>query len=207
MIARRTAMLASLAPLCRAWPATAQAADAEVAAPIAALNQALLAAMRAGNAQPFPQRYATLAPVVERAFDIPATLQAAIGPRWSSLPPAQQAQLLDVFRKFTVARYVENFEEFSGERLEVLPGTRAVGTDQVVATRIVPEGGEAVRIDYVMRRGSSGWRAVDVLLNGSISQVAVQRSDFRALVSNGDAGPLIQSLQRKVAELSGGTLS
>ena len=95
----------------------------------------------------------------------------------------------------------------AGERLEVLPDSRSVGADQVVATQIVPSGGEPVRIDYVMRRGPSGWRAVDVLLNGSISQVAVQRSDFRSLVGAGDAGPLILSLQRKVAELSGGTMS
>lgn len=188
-------------------PAAAQAADADAVAPIAALNKALLDAMRTGTSSPFPQRYAALAPVVERAFDIPATLQAAVGPRWSSLPLPQQAQLLDVFRKFTIARYVDNFDGFNGERLEVLPDSRSVGTDQVVATQIVPAGGEAVRIDYVMRRGASGWRAVDVLLNGSISQVAVQRSDFRSLVSAGDAGPLILSLQRKISELSGGAIS
>ena len=201
MIGRRL-LLAGLA-----LPFAARAADADAVAPISALNQALLAAMRAGTSAPFPQRYATLAPVVERAFDIPATLQAAIGPRWASLPQQQQAQLLDVFRKFTIARYVDNFDGFNGERLEVLPDSRSVGADQVVATQIVPAGGEAVRIDYLMRRGPSGWRAVDVLLNGSISQVAVQRSDFRSLVSTGDAGPLILSLQRKVAELSGGAMS
>ena len=83
---------------------------------------------------------------------------------------------------------------------------RTVGADQVVATRIVPAGGEPTRIDYVMRRGPAGWRAVDVLLNGSISQVAVQRSDFRTSVATGDASALIASLQRKVAELSGGAI-
>ena len=58
-----------------------------------------------------------------------------------------------------------------------------------------------------MRRGGAGWRVVDIYLNGTISQVAVQRSDFRSLLGQGDAGPLIASLQRKVAELSRGTLS
>lgn len=203
MLRRTLLAAAALAPL--ATPA--RAADPEAVAPIQALNTALLNAMRAGKSQPFPTRFATLAPVVERAFDIPATLQSAVGPRWSSIPAPQQAQLLDVFRKFTVARYVDNFDEFNGEKLEVLGDSRSVGTDQVVATRIVPSNGEPVRIDYVMRRSASGWRAVDVLLNASISQVAVQRSDFRALIASGDASALIQNLQRKVAELSGGTMS
>ena len=185
----------------------ALAADADAAAPIAALNRGLLTAMRAGKATPFPQRFAALAPLVEGAFDIPGILQASVGPRWSALPPAQQSQLLDVFRRFTVASYVANFDNFGGEKLEVLPASRSVGADQVVATQIVPSSGSPTRIDYVMRRTPAGWRAVDVLLNGSISRVAVQRSDFRSLLGSGDAGALIQSLQRKTADLSGGTMA
>ena len=185
----------------------ALAADADAAAPIAALNRGLLNAMRAGKATPFPQRFATLAPLVEGAFDVPGILQASVGPRWAALPPAQQSQLLDVFRRFTVASYVANFDNFNGEKLEVLPVSRPVGADQVVATQIVPSSGTPTRIDYVMRRTPQGWRAVDVLLNGSISRVAVQRSDFRSLLGSGDAGALIQSLQRKTADLSGGALT
>ena len=87
------------------------------------------------------------------------------------------------------------------------PDQRSVGPDLVVGTRIVPARGEPVSIDYVMRRTPQGWRAIDVLLNGSISQNAVKRSDFRSLVTATSAQPLIDSLRRKVAELSGGTLS
>jgi len=190
------------------WAARpAIAADPDAAAPIAALNRGLLAGMRAGKATPFAQRYAALAPLVESAFDIPGILQASVGPRWAALPPAQQAQLLDVFRKFTIASYVANFDAFGGEKIDVLPDVRSVGADQVVASQIAPPDAAPVRIDYVMRRTAAGWRAVDVLLNGSISRVAVQRSDFRSLLSSGDAAPLIQSLQRKIADLSGGALS
>ncbi len=185
----------------------ALAADPEAAAPIAALNRGLVAGMRAGKATPFAQRFTTLAPLVEGAFDIPGILQASVGPRWSALPPAQQTQLLDVFRRFTIASYVANFDSFDGEKLELLPESRNVGADQIVASQIVPSRGAPTRIDYVMRRTPAGWRAVDVLLNGSISRVAVQRSDFRSLLVSGNATPLIQSLQRKIADLSGGALA
>ncbi len=185
----------------------ATAADQEASAPIEALNRGLLAGMRAGKTAPFNQRFTTLAPLVEAAFDVPGILQASVGPRWAALPPAQQSQLLDVFRRFTVASYVANFDSFDGEKLELLTESRNVGADQVVASQIVPARGTPTRIDYVMRRTPAGWRAVDVLLNGSISRVAVQRSDFRSLLGSGDAGPLIQSLQRKIADLSGGALT
>lgn len=198
-LSRRSVLTAALLV-----PVIARAADPEAAAPIQALDQGLLAAMRAGRATPFAQRYQTLAPIVERAFDLPAILRTSVGLRWVSLPPAQQQQLLDVFRKFTVCSYVANFDSYGGETIQILPGSRTIGPDQVVETRIAGSG-EPARIDYVMHRTSDGWRAIDVLLDGSISQVAVNRSDWRALLASG-AGALIAQLQRKVADLSGGAI-
>jgi phospholipid transport system substrate-binding protein len=58
-----------------------------------------------------------------------------------------------------------------------------------------------------MRQEGSAWKVVDVLADGSISQVAVQRSDFRRLVSRGGAQALIQSLNQKTNDLSGGALT
>ena len=206
MLARRTlAALVGAALAGSTSAGSALAADPDAVAPIQALNQALLASMRAGKATPFPQRFAALKPAVDRAFDLPTILQLAVGPRWASIPQAQQAQLLGVFSTFTVASYAANFDSFGGERLDVLPDGRSVGADQVVATQIAGSG-TPHRLDYVMRRGPAGWRVVDVLLDGSISQTAVQRSDFRSLLASGGAEALIASLQRKVSDLSGGTL-
>jgi len=201
---RRTAACAALLALLALAPA-ARAQDS-VSAPIEALDGALITAARNGK-QAFADRYNALAPVVERALDLPAILQTSVGPHWSDLPAEQQQQLLSVFRTFTVASYVANFNKFNGEQINLLPETRAVGQEQVVETEIVPSGGKPIRIDYVMRQGEDGWQAVDVLLEGSISRVAVQRSDFRALLgTGGNADALIASLQKKVATLSGGAM-
>lgn len=203
-LSRRAALVAGIA-LLTLPVGGAQAADPQAVAPIQALNQGLIAGMKAGKQTPFTQRYAALAPVIERAFDLPTILQSSVGLRWSGLAPADQQRLLEAFRKFTVASYVANFDQFGGETLTVSPDTRSIGQDQVVGTRLV-SGGETTPIDYVMRNGAGGWRAVDVLLNGSISQVAVNRSDWRALLATG-AGPLVDSLQRRTATLSGGAIN
>jgi len=205
MSVTRRAVLA--APLVVALVSKAARADDPAAAtPIQTLNQALAASMRAGVKSPFTQRFNLIAPAVDGAFDLPGVLAASVGPRYASLPADQQAALLDSFRKFTVASYAANFDVDDGTRLELLPTQRMVGSDIVVSTRIVPRTGDPTPIDYVMRRGPQGWRVIDVLLNGSISQNAVKRSDFRSLVSS-SAQPLIDSLRRKTSELSGGTLS
>jgi phospholipid transport system substrate-binding protein len=77
----------------------------------------------------------------------------------------------------------------------------------VVQSRIVPIRGDATELDYVMSQTPAGWKVVDVLAAGSISRVAVQRSDFRYILSSGGGDALLASLQRKTADLSGGMLT
>ena len=177
-----------------------------IRAPIVALYTGLEAVMKAGKAAPFRQRFDVLAPVVDQVFDLETILRVSVGLRWASMDTPARSALSDAFRRFTVATYVANFDQYGGEKLEVLPDTRVIGEDQVAQSRIVPPSGTVVRLDYLMRRTGGNWRIVDVLLDGTISRVAVQRSDFRALLGKGDTTALLDSLKRKTADLSGGTL-
>lgn len=200
MIVRR-ALIVALASVPVRWAIAAEGGPTE---PVVALNDGLKSVMHAGRATPFADRAASLTPVVQRAFSLPTVLQASVGPRYTSLPADQQADLLTVFTQYTVASYVANFDADSGDRFVVNPETRTVGGDQVVSSLIVPRGGAQTKLDYQVRQGGAGWQIVDVLIDGSISQVAVQRSDFRSLLSSGSAMKLIESLRRKTASLASG---
>jgi phospholipid transport system substrate-binding protein len=181
-------------------------ADTPPTAPIDALNAGLANAEKTGT-QSFQDRYNALAPIVDRAFDLPQILKSIVGLRWAQIPPDQQARLLAVFRAFTISSYVAVFKTDSGDTFRTLPEGRNVGPDVVVESEIVPkQGDDPTRIDYVMRHGPGGWQAVDVLQLGTISQAAVQRSDFRGPLNDGGAPKLIESLQQKVDTLSGGAI-
>jgi phospholipid transport system substrate-binding protein len=173
-------------------------------APIEQLYTALQTVMKAGKAAPFRQRYDMLAPVIARTFDLDGILESSVGPRWATLPPEQQSALKEAFRRYTIAIYVTNFDSFSGQRFEVQPNSVPTGGDQIVQTRIVPAAGEAHRLDYVLRQVGGSWKVVDVLADGSISRVAVQRSEMRTPLTNGGGPALLDRLQKKTAEMSGG---
>jgi phospholipid transport system substrate-binding protein len=113
--------------------------------------------------------------------------------------------LLDAFRRYTVASYVNSFDDFNGQKFTINPETRAVGSDQIVETKVIPKNGDSHELDYVMRQGADSWRVVDVLADGSISRVAVQRSDFRRILNRGGAQALADSLRTKSADLSDGS--
>jgi phospholipid transport system substrate-binding protein len=188
-----------------AAPAEVRAAGSAVSAPIQQLYDALLAVMKAGSTISFSQRYDKLAPTIDAVFDLAGILQASVGLSWGTMSADQHATLLAAFRRYTIATYVANFDAFNGQRFEVSPDTRALpNSDQVVTSRIVPASGDTHRLDYVMRQTNGSWRVVDVLAEGTISRVAVQRSDFRHLLMQGGSAALVVSLQSKAVQLAGG---
>jgi phospholipid transport system substrate-binding protein len=205
-INRRTLLGATLLAI-GGLPRKAGAVDASaVVAPIQQLCDGLVAVMHAGRAVPFEQRFDQLAPVVERALDLETILQVSVGPIWGMLPTDQKTMLEAAFRRYTIASYVNSFDNYTGQRFEVSPDLRELPNgEQEVNSRIIPRNGDPHLLDYVMRQGADGWRAVDVLLDGTISRVAVQRSDFRSLLNRGGAAALAKSLQEKTVDLSGGS--
>jgi phospholipid transport system substrate-binding protein len=206
VLARRTA-LALVLGVAASIPA-GRLADAAVEDPVLVpahqLIEGLLHVMKAGSTTPFSQRYDMLAPVIDQTFDLTAILRASVGSAtWQALPADQQETLAAAFRLYTVSSYVGSFNAFTGQRFVVNPETRIVGEDQVVQTKIIPVSGDSHQLDYVMREASAGWRIVDVLADGAISRVAVQRSDFRQLIRQGGAAGLAQSLKAKSDDLAG----
>ena len=190
---------AALRPGYRASAAT------DPTSPIQQLNAALLAAMKAGQRAGFGQRYAILAPAVQQAIDLDTILRASVGLRWATLNGQERAGLSATFVRYTVSTYAANFDDYSGQNFRILPETRSLSNgDVIVHTQIVRADGSTTPIDYVMRQAPTGWKAVDVLADGAISRVAVQRSDFRALLDRGGVPALEAGLMQKVASLSGG---
>ena len=128
-------------------------ADPAAIVPIKQLCDGLLRIMRAGTATPFAQRFALLAPDIDRALNLSVILQVSVGPVWSSLPPDQHAAMLTAFRRYTIASYVNSFDNYNGQHFDVQPDTRSLGNgDQVAQTRIVSASGESHELDYVMRQ-------------------------------------------------------
>ncbi len=162
--------------------------------------------MKAGKSVPFSERYNALSLIIENTFDLPEILRRCVGSSWSTLGAPEQAELLQVFQRFTITSYIASFNSYAGQRFEIEPSLRAVGNDVVVETRLVPLSGEPSRLDYMMRAQGNKWRVVDVLLDGSISRVAVQRSDFRRFLAGHDSSGLISSMQQKIASLSDGSV-
>lgn len=157
----------------------------------------LLTTMKSGPSLGESGRYAQLAPIVQQLFNVPFMAQLAVGPSWASLNPAQQQQIITAFGHYIAATYANRFDSYSGERLQVL-GERPLSYGTIVHTRIVQSDGQPVTINYLMRRNGGTWQITDIYLDGTISQLAVQRSEFDSILQNQGVNGLIDALNRKV---------
>jgi len=174
-------------------PTTGSAAASDPQQLVQSFYGVLLSNMKDGRMLGEGGRYARLAPVVDRTFDLPSMTRLAVGPAWETLAPAQQQQLTAAFAHYVAATYADRFDTYSGEQLQVA-GERPHGADLMVQTSIVKADGEKTRLDYLIRQG----RISDVYLDGTISQLAVHRSEFHSILQREGVDGLVAALHRKV---------
>jgi phospholipid transport system substrate-binding protein len=189
----RIAMLLALM-FAFAAPVTARAADADPAiATVQGFYDNLLDSMKAGKAAGVQGRYNKMRPAVEQAFDIGTMVKFAVGPDWASASPADQKALIEAFARMTAAQYAGNFDSFNGEKFVVDPAVQVRGADHYVSSKLVTSSQTVVFI-YRLRQFGSSWKIIDILLDGSISQLNVYRSDFAATMKSGGAAALVKKI-------------
>lgn len=217
LASRRFALFAAILAFSALYPGGMSAAHAQSAggstggpnAPRAVVQgfyDVLIGVMKDGRKLGFQGRFDRIRPAFEKAFNAPLMTRVVVGATaWSAATPQQQDQAVDAFTRYSVANYAANFNDFSGETLEV-QGERTTQAGTVVETQIVPTDDKPVAINFLLRpvdAGSGGgWKIADVFLDRTISELATRRSDFaRTIQGEGIAG-LIARLDEKTREIA-----
>lgn len=185
-------LLATVFPVRPGW---AQEGGPE--APVRALSAALEEAMTRGPELGFEGRYRLLEPIVQSSMNLPAMTRLSVGSAWKEVPDGRQQALIESFGRYTTAQFANSFASSEGERIEQGATVERARGDQLVQTKIVPPSGEATAIDYLVRKGDSGWQIIDVYLDGSISQLAVRRAEFTGVLKRDGVDGLIKALDSK----------
>jgi phospholipid transport system substrate-binding protein len=182
--------------------ATVRAESGPVAV-IEGLQETLLDVMKRAKELGVEGRYQVLEPRIEETFDLERMIRVAAGSQWTKATPEERVRLLDAFTRLTVSTYASRFDGYSGESFETL-GERPGPRDTVlVDTRIVRSDGPPVALNYVLEQKGDRWRVIDILLDGTASELAMRRSEYRSL-GGGKAAGLADKLNAKADELMAG---
>ncbi|MDE0886800.1 MAG: ABC transporter substrate-binding protein [Myxococcota bacterium] len=189
---------ASAAPL----PAGEAEGPGDPTAPIERLNLTLIEIMKsAEGGASYQDRFERASPVVLEIFDMPFMAAKSIGGSWRKLSPDERKRWVKTFGDFTISNFADRFDGFSGQSLEVRgerPASR--GDNRVVDTLLVRPDDEDVELDYRMSDRAGTWRVVDIYSDGSVSEVALRRSEYSSVLKNGGIEKLITLVTAKTAK-------
>lgn len=186
-----------MAPFCAA-------ADTTPAAVIDQLDATLLDVLKNADTLGFKGRFDKLAPAVDASFDLPFMAEKSVGKHWSTLPEADRARWLAVFREFMISTYAANFDHFSNQTFERL-GEEPGGNDTtMVKTRVVDPATESVDLTYRLHKGTGSWKIIDVYLKGTVSELAMRRSDYSSVLERQGVNALIDTMKKRIADLAAG---
>ncbi|MDI2113155.1 ABC transporter substrate-binding protein [Commensalibacter nepenthis] len=165
--------------------------------PVVKLYQALSTIQKsAGNS--LAQHGVILNQALDASYDFPAIIGKTVGYRYNSFTPQEKTAVLEAFKKYTIARYLSSFANEKDTQFKISSDIKAVttGNKQIVSTTI-DSGNDATQINYIVQNTPQGWKIVDVLLNGNISQTAVQHGDFSSTLAKGGSQALVEMLNQK----------
>ncbi len=170
----------------------------DVTEPVERLHRALLDAAAPGSTR--AERQAALTPVVGDVFDFTTMSRVTVGAAWAEFDDAQRIALAEAFRDFATANYARSFDSSDGLAFATV-GTRPDRADRVwVETELARPRGEPVRFDYLVQPGAERPAIVNVVVDGTLNELARRRAEFRGLLDQGGVDLLVTTLAAKSRE-------
>jgi len=171
---------------------------------IAALNATLLDALQHAESLGYKGRFDKIAPAVDGSFDVAFMAEKSVGKYWKPLSQADQTAWVSLFKEFTAANYAGNFDHFSGQRFEISGEEPSQNETRVVHAKLVDPGGEDTELNYRLRDTPAGPRIVDVYLKGTVSELALRRSDYTSVLERDGFEGLRRTVRIKIDDLAAG---
>jgi phospholipid transport system substrate-binding protein len=178
-----------------------QPIQSEASGVIKKLNAAFIASMKAGESKGFWERYDFLEPVIKNSFDFPYIVRKVTGKYWNNMNENERNILLESYANWTVAQYAYNFDQYKGQKFKVVSESEFRPQIMNVRSDLIKTNNETTKFSYFLIKHADSWRIIDVKVGG-VSQLAVNRSQFKQILKNKGFDGLNASLQEKIKILS-----
>ena len=183
----------------------AAAVAAKPTAVIDALHASLLDVMKNAETLGYAGREQKLRTVIPKYFDVDEMARQSLGgQQWKAASEDAKPRYLETFERFMVANYAGRFDGFSGQSFETLGEVAGPRETVIVKSRLIDPTDKNIDLNYRMHQTGGGWKVIDVYLNGSVSELALRRSEFVSIVKRQNLDALLVALDAKIAKLAAG---
>ena len=185
---------------------TSLAADPNLdggAAPVVeTLHASLIEIMKSADELGYRGRAEALEPILAASFDLDFMAEKSIGRSWKALSEEDQLRWLATFQRVTCANYAGRFQGYSGQAFETGETVAGSHDTMIVHTTLLNPDGDDVELNYRLMKTERGWRIVDVYLDGTVSELALRRAEYSAVLKRDGFQKLVEDVDRRVAELA-----
>ena len=162
------------------------------------LQSSLLQAMREGEQLGYEGRFKFLESAINQSHDIELIIKTILGATyWSQLDKEQKSLIVDTFRQLSIATYAGRFNQYEGEQFEVIEQRALPHEQTLVRSQLTKSDGGTVNFDYVLHQTEGHWRIVNILFDG-VSDLAIKRGEYRAILQRDGFQALIELLKEKI---------
>jgi phospholipid transport system substrate-binding protein len=129
-------------------------------------------------------------------FDVETSARAVLGLHWRTATPDQRKRFVDAFYHSLLNNYGAALSDFTSDKLKIYPVNIDPGSDRAtVRTEVKRDNGDRIAVNYSMRKTPTGWKAVDVNIDG-ISYVKSYHDDFDAQIDQQGIDAVITRLEK-----------
>jgi phospholipid transport system substrate-binding protein len=164
-------------------------------------QEELIAVMKDGKKLGYSGRYDKLKDAVTNSHDLPKIARIVVGKEWEKLTETQQAQLVDVFSRLSIASYAHNFKDYSGESFTFDNEEETTRGGLVIHTHLTIPDDKPVKFDYMLKEKGDSWRIINIIANG-VSDLALKRSEYTTILQREGFDALIAKINEKIDNYS-----
>ena len=132
--------------------------------------------------------------VVKNSYDLEKMGKIIIGIDWKQTDTKTQKEFINVFKRFISVNYFRRFNKINELDFEHQT-VKVIGEKFKLARVILTADNEKLKIDYLLGFKNEKWKIFDVLIDGSISEVATKKSDFKKIIKEEGVSGLVKNLR------------
>ena len=143
------------------------------------------------------ERIKNLKRTLSGIFDNRKMIKMIYGSKWKALKQESRNELSDVFLDYMTYNYEKRFRKIDNLNFKFVDEDKLNENYVLVKTNLITSE-NPVEISYILEKKKGTWNIIDILLIGSISEIATKKSEFMAIIEEGGPDGLILAIKSKI---------
>ena len=135
---------------------------------------------------------------IKKTYDSKKMGRMIVGQNWKKQDQNMKDEFIKVFEKYIAYNYIRRFSKLKKIEFEIL-NTKIIGEKyKLTNVNLLTNSKDKISISYLLHLTENEWKIFDVLIDGSISEVATKKAEFSDTINNNGLQHLISILQKKI---------